>query len=102
MTWYVVFRGRRPGVYEDWGLCNAQVSSFSHASYKKFKTADQAFQAFELYKQATSVKINDEINQNETTSFLENKHRNLFPWKDVILRFVLVSVVVLVIMYWKK
>ena len=88
-------------MYEDWGLCNAQVSSFSHASYKKFKTTDQALHAFELYQQSSGGKINVQMNENET-SFPENKHRNLFPWKDAILRFVLVSMVVLVIMYWKK
>ena len=78
-----------------------QVLSFSHASYKKFKTTDQALHAFELYQQSSGGKINVQMNENET-SFPENKHMKIFPWKDAILRFVVVSVVVLVFMYCKK
>ena len=31
----------RPGVYDDWGLCQAQVSSFSHSSISSFSAVDQ-------------------------------------------------------------
>jgi len=102
MTWYVVFRGRRPGVYDDWGLCQAQVSSFSHSSYKKFKTWDQTVHAYQVFLQSTSGMIHDEMTQNETPILPENKRMKLFPWKDVIMRLILFAFAVLFFLYWKK
>jgi viroplasmin and RNaseH domain-containing protein len=29
MTWYVVFCGWRPGVYESWGVCSDYILGFS-------------------------------------------------------------------------
>ncbi len=45
--YYVVWRGRRPGVYAAWSQCAAQVEGFSGASYKSFPTRDEAERAFE-------------------------------------------------------
>ncbi|RLN00703.1 Translational activator GCN1 [Panicum miliaceum] len=49
MTWYVVFCGRKPGVYEDWGMCQAQVSGYNNSNYKKYKTMEQAVHAYESF-----------------------------------------------------
>jgi len=46
MKWYVVFVGRKLGVYGDWNSCHAQVTGFSHACYKSFKTEQEAVQAY--------------------------------------------------------
>ncbi|MEN9216569.1 MAG: viroplasmin family protein, partial [Gloeomargarita sp. HHBFW_bins_162] len=48
---YVVWRGRRPGVYRTWDDCWAQVRGFSGAQYKSFPdqaTADRAFRGNEV------------------------------------------------------
>ena len=42
MAWYVVFRGRKPGVYRDWHACNAQVSGFSNCSFLSYRSQDEA------------------------------------------------------------
>ncbi|KAK1661259.1 hypothetical protein QYE76_049418 [Lolium multiflorum] len=34
MTWYVVYKGKVPGVYNDWEECRRQVHRFSGNSYK--------------------------------------------------------------------
>jgi viroplasmin and RNaseH domain-containing protein len=33
MTWYVVFHGRKPGVYDLWGVCSEYVLGFSGATF---------------------------------------------------------------------
>jgi hypothetical protein len=43
---YVVRKGRRPGIYTDWTECNAQISGFSGSEYKSFPTYDLAEKYF--------------------------------------------------------
>jgi len=46
--YYVVWVGRRPGVYSSWAECAAQVNGFSGAKFKAFDQADQARTALAL------------------------------------------------------
>ncbi|XP_053315855.1 ribonuclease H1 [Spea bombifrons] len=39
---YAVRRGRRPGVYDSWEECKAQVDRFPSARYKKFPSSHEA------------------------------------------------------------
>ena len=39
---YVVYRGRVPGVYDDWEACRKQVHRFSGNSYKGYNTMAEA------------------------------------------------------------
>lgn len=43
--WYVVWKGRRPGVYDGWDECAGQVSGFPGAEYKAFPSRNQAEEA---------------------------------------------------------
>ncbi len=43
---YVVWKGRTPGVYAEWEACEAQVKGFSGAQYKAFPTREMAEAAF--------------------------------------------------------
>ena len=38
MTWYVVYKGKVPGVYDDWEECRRQVHHFCGSSYKGYNT----------------------------------------------------------------
>ena len=40
--WYVVFKGRVPGVYDEWEDCLKQVTKFSGNYYKGYKTIAEA------------------------------------------------------------
>lgn len=40
--YYVVWNGRKPGIYEGWEACKEQVTGFNGAKYKGFPTADLA------------------------------------------------------------
>lgn len=48
-TFYAVARGRKPGIYDTWGDCLAQVTRFSDARYKKFKTLKEAIEFLAVY-----------------------------------------------------
>ena len=36
--WYVVYKGRVPGVYDEWEDCVKQVNKFKGNSYKGYRT----------------------------------------------------------------
>ena len=42
MPWYVVYKGKVPGVYDDWEECRRQVHRFSGNSYKGYTTRAEA------------------------------------------------------------
>ena len=42
MPTYVVYKGRVPGVYEEWHNCHQQVHKFSGNSYKGYATREEA------------------------------------------------------------
>ncbi len=44
--YYVVWKGRKSGVYESWDDCRKQVEGFTGALYKSFETAAAAQEAF--------------------------------------------------------
>lgn len=39
---YAVFVGRKPGIYETWEECEAQVARFPNAKFKRFKRLEDA------------------------------------------------------------
>ena len=43
---YVVWQGRKPGVYNSWAECKEQVFQFEQALYKSFSTREEAERAF--------------------------------------------------------
>lgn len=51
---YVVWKGKRPGIYESWKDCKAQIDGQKGAQYKSFATFEEAKNAFnsnyEFYK----------------------------------------------------
>ena len=42
--YYVVIKGRTPGIYQTWEDCKAQVNGFKGAKYKGFKNIEDAQQ----------------------------------------------------------
>ncbi|MBT8221129.1 MAG: ribonuclease H family protein [Bacteroidia bacterium] len=44
--YYVVWIGVKPGIYESWDECRAQITAFPGAKYKSFKTKQEAESAF--------------------------------------------------------
>ena len=46
MKYYVVWKGYAPGIYSSWEEAEIQVSGYPDASYRSFKTMEQAVEAF--------------------------------------------------------
>ena len=44
--YYVVWKGNKPGVYNSWNDCKAQISGFTGAIYKSFEDKSNAERAF--------------------------------------------------------
>ena len=44
---YVVWRGRHPGIFESWDDCKAQIAGYKGAQYKSFTTFEEAKKAFD-------------------------------------------------------
>lgn len=45
--YYVVWNGRKPGVYESWEECKKQIENFEGAKYKSFMNEELAYKALE-------------------------------------------------------
>ena len=45
--YYVVWRGREPGIFSTWDDCAAQVSGYTAAEYKSFDTLREAREAYQ-------------------------------------------------------
>ncbi|MBP3952404.1 ribonuclease H [Bacillus suaedae] len=54
--YYVVWNGRKNGIYTTWAECEAQVKGFTGARFKSFPTKEEAEQAFSDGKPASSTK----------------------------------------------
>jgi ribonuclease HI len=57
MAWYVVYRGKEPGVYRTWAQCNAQVSGFKNNSYKSFPSEERAVASYMEFKGFEEEKV---------------------------------------------
>lgn len=57
--YYVVVKGKVPGIYRTWSEAQTMVSGYSGAVYKSFKTQKEALDFYE--KSTTSVKQNNNL-----------------------------------------
>lgn len=92
MPWYVVWVGRRTGVFSSWEDTHRQVAGFSGACYMKYNTRDEAMTAY-----SARYIAQEEVKQ-EFTRPLEIKLKKNHPCcslKDVII--VIQALVILVL-----
>ncbi len=55
--YYVVWRGYRPGIYNNWEVCKAQIQGYERAQYKSFGSLEEARLAFEKsYEEISALK----------------------------------------------
>ena len=50
--YYVVWKGREPGIFTSWAECEAQVKGFTGAEYKAFDSPDEAEAAYKSQYEA--------------------------------------------------
>jgi ribonuclease HI len=61
--YYVIWKGERPGVYDSWAECSAQVNGFPGAQYKAFESPKAAEEAFQRTYSEYEGKATREVNQ---------------------------------------
>ena len=55
--YYVVWRGKNPGVYDNWDECKEQITGYKNAQYKSFSSLNEAKKAFDAsYEEFKGVK----------------------------------------------
>jgi ribonuclease HI len=67
MTWYVVYKGKVPGVYDDWEECRRRVYRFSGNSYKGYNTLVEAETRYANYLARERTR---EMERSRMTTFL--------------------------------
>ncbi|RSL31650.1 ribonuclease H [Salibacterium salarium] len=67
--YYVVWKGRQPGIYDNWSDCEKQVKGYAGASFKSFKTKEEAKQAYETGSPSAAPSSNSEA---DSSSYIEN------------------------------
>jgi len=58
--YYVVWEGRKPGVFSTWAACQEQINGFNEAKYKSFPTLELAEKAFKEHYAKHIYKKNEE------------------------------------------
>ncbi|MGK7944173.1 MAG: viroplasmin family protein [Microcystaceae cyanobacterium] len=61
--YYVVWNGRKTGIFTNWEDCKKQVDGFKGARYKSFKTRGEAEEAFGLTKQLSILDVDSKPEQ---------------------------------------
>ena len=72
---YVVFKGRKTGMFNSWPECHEQVDGFPGAAYKKFNSTDEAYKAITSrsvspshYRSECSLNVEEKVsNKSQTT-----------------------------------
>jgi len=56
--YYVVWKGRKPGVFSTWQECSAQVTGFNGAEYKSFENREAAEAAYQSeYEEYKGIRV---------------------------------------------
>jgi viroplasmin and RNaseH domain-containing protein len=66
MTWYVVYKGKVSGVYDDWEECRRQVHRFGGNNYKGYNTLAEAETRYANYL----ARERREMGRSQMTTFL--------------------------------
>ncbi len=69
--YYVVWQGRKPGIYSDWDACKEQVAGVKGAQYKGFDTLAEAEAASKLPYSSVVVRNIQNTPSNQNTPILQ-------------------------------
>jgi hypothetical protein len=59
MTWYVVYRGKKPGVYKTWASYSEQVNGYKKNSYKSFPCKEEVVASYLEYMGCQDFRMDD-------------------------------------------
>jgi viroplasmin and RNaseH domain-containing protein len=89
MTWYFVFHGRKPGVYDLWGVCSEYVLGFSGATFQSYPTRMQAEEAYVAF-----LDHQNKLQKSEQVAQKVEDGAKKWSWKDwmILVQFVVIAV----------
>lgn len=61
MSFYVVAKGKKPGIYKTWKDCESQIKGFSGSVYKKFDNLDEARDFLKKNQSESKTELKDNI-----------------------------------------
>jgi len=67
---YIVIKGKKPGIYNNWEECKLQVNGFKNSIYKSFKSIE------DIYKDEKFKKIYIDFNKNINTTIINENIEN--------------------------
>ena len=83
---YVVHKGRKPGIYKTWAECKVQVEKFENPIFKKFNNHDEAKQflkvGFGNNKKETTFSYKKKQSYNNEEIEIEDSPNNIFIYTD--------------------
>ena len=79
---YVVFEGRKPGVYATWAEAEAQVHQYSWAKHSGYDSKDEAYLAFESYQESKGIRTKTRSNRQEESPRCRAAKRRQSSKKD--------------------
>lgn len=71
MKYYVVKRGRKTGIFKSWIECEEQVKGFPNASFKSFKSIDEAKKYYKV-----NDDIKEDIEDNLAIAYVDGSYDN--------------------------
>ena len=86
--WYVVWKGRQPGIYTSWADCEAQIKGFSGAQFKGYESALIAQKLFDSahyvvwHGRETGVYAGWTATRSHVTAFPDAEYRAFFSEKE--------------------
>lgn len=95
MKSYVVFKGRKPGVYDTWAECNDQISGFPGNLYQRFDDEDKAKLALAKYQKCQSqAEAIDKVIAEATKSGEKKNKPEVLSIKDCVIVALVVVILV--------
>jgi len=77
---YVVWEGKKPGIYLTWADCKAMISGYTGAKYKSFETFAKAKQAFDSdYKNYVGIGKDSRLHGKKKELTPQEKEKYGFP-----------------------
>lgn len=70
VKFYVVWHGRRAGVFDTWEECSAAVSGFQGARYKSFPDKNLAWEA---YRRGPDISVKKAVKNSQTKNLIHQK-----------------------------
>src|SRR5690625_2054058 len=74
--YYVVWKGKTPGIYDNWKTCQQMVAGYKNAQYKSFPTFELAKEAFNKPYSPTRSKTRTPGFTEQQNAMLENVNFN--------------------------